>query len=203
MRKMDKLWSKLTSPEREAVIARSLEAEPGRYASCLAREFNVRSSSIAAYTRKLAKEGKILAVPQKLAIRGGKVRVKRFYLVGCAPKIDYEHDILEPEASFCGSLWHLLSPDEKRDIILRELDHKSKGISLEGLSRRIGMEIGIVLRWCQRLEEDHYVKISKECRNNELLTIVRATSKKPESASIFRSGSLFQYTKDGWQKVSA
>lgn len=194
---MGKLWDKLNSEERQNIICRYLETEPGKHCSCLARDFDTYAGSINFYIRKLFYAGKITKQPQKMRLQEHQAcKVNRLY-VGVDPKIDYDKNIFDPQGTACSTMWYLLSAEEKRNVILRELRNKPRGLSLSGLSKRIGVELSLARTWIKRMESDGAVK----CENGFIIGIEHEASN-----SVFSNisrGISFEYTKDGWQKVEA
>lgn len=184
-----KLWDRLNMDERKNIICRYLEAEPGKHCSCLARDFdvpNARISYVVQRTRGITKQ------PQKMRLRGhSSVRVNRLYLA-TPPKIDYDQDRFDPQGTACSTMWYLLSSEEKCSVILRELDGKANGLSMEALAKRIGLELSAAKRWIKRMDEADQIAVEGE----------RVHSKaKPKGMTLNKA--IFEYTENGWQKVAA
>ena len=201
---IDRVWERMTPIEKKNWTARYIDANPGRYTSCIARDFGIRASSVQPNMRDIIDSGKYIEVPQKMAIRIGKrvgaCMVKRVFPVGKQPEIDYNHDVMMPTTSACGSIWHTLLGEEKTDIILRELQGKPNGLSINGLSKRLGIEYSVVGNWIKE-HMSHLVTITRE---NKRFVVRRIHDALPDIGTPLRyafNGCVFACDKHGYHFV--
>jgi hypothetical protein len=192
------IWEILTSEERCNVISRAVNSSPGTFPSCLARDFSVPCAEITRHTKKLESSGSIVRVHQKMIVTAGvkkgtqrysNVRVNRLYPAGKVPEIDYENERFEPTYNnACTRLWYFLSPKEKMDVIVREVKSKGDfGLTLDAISKRIGMSRAVAAKWVNRMVNSGLFEIHVDDRRGEYYT---ATWKAIRSRSSVGSGSL-------------
>lgn len=208
-----KLWDKLTGEERENFLMRYIESEPGRYGACLAKEFSVRGANVSPHIRNLEADGKIARIPQRMRIsssRGNSVPVKRLFPATRVPSLSRE-ELYEPlDSSACSNMWSLLNTEEKRDVFLRELEGKTRGISTDGMAKRLGVELSVVEDWARKLRAKGLVSI----RKTKLMGVKGfkkiVTSTKVEGGSagtLFANttpGMMFAYSSEnGWERIRA